>query len=112
MKKLALIVAPVLAASPVAAQVTTSMGQQELGFQSGQSAEPQAQAPPPSTGVFCIEEITATFCNVPTGPGTGGYGSSGGSGGSGPSGSGAAPGGNASSLPPCPSEPPFNELCN
>jgi len=71
--KLALIVAPVIVAPglgriPVAAQVTTSMGQQEPGFQNGQSVELQAQAQPPSTGVFCIEEMTATFCNVPHGP--------------------------------------------
>jgi hypothetical protein len=78
--------------------------------------------------VFCIEEMTANFCNVVTGPNTGGYGgrsglSSGGSasrsgagsvsagGGSASGGVGSA-GGGTSSIPPCPAEPPFNELCN
>jgi hypothetical protein len=97
MKKPALIAALLLAASPAAAQVTTSMSQQESALQGGQPVAPQAPAQAPTTGVFCIEEITATFCNVPTGPNTGGYGSSGGSG---PSGSAGAPGGNTSSLPP------------
>jgi len=32
----------------------------------------------PTTGVMCIQEITATFCNVPSGPNTNGYGSPGG----------------------------------
>jgi len=57
-----------------------------------------AQAP--VTGVFCIEEMTGTFCNVPAGPNAGGYGSGGGA------------GGNTPSIPSCTSEPPFNELCN
>jgi hypothetical protein len=69
-KKLALIAALLWAASPAAAQVTT-MGQQQSG-QSSQSAPTQA----PTTGAFCIEEMTATFCNVPTGPNASGYGSS------------------------------------
>ena len=49
---------------------TGALGQQQSGGQSGQSAPTQV----PTTGVFCIEEMTATFCNVPTGPNTGGYG--------------------------------------
>jgi hypothetical protein len=102
MKKLALIVALLSVASPVAAQVVTSGGQQQFGVQGGQLAPSQG----PITGVICDEEITATFCNVPTGPNTNGYGSSGGSGSSGGAGS------NTSSIPPCPEEPPANELCN
>jgi hypothetical protein len=65
MKKLALIAALLLAASPAAAQVATSGQQQLLGGQA------------PTTGIFCDEEMTATFCNLPTGPNTSGYGSSG-----------------------------------
>jgi hypothetical protein len=57
--------------------------------------------------VFCIEEMTATFCNVVTGPNTNGYGRTSGSGSSG-----VAGGGSPSSVPPCPAHPPFNELCD
>jgi hypothetical protein len=53
MKKLALIAALLLAASPAAAQVATS-GQQQSGSQGGQSAPTQA----PTTGIFCDEEMT------------------------------------------------------
>jgi hypothetical protein len=110
MKNLTLASALLLAASPAAAQVATS---QQSGGQSVQSAATQA----PTTGVFCIEEMTATFCNVPSGPSEGGYGSRGvstlssGSGTSSVSASSGA-GGISSSIPPCSSEPPFNELCN
>ena len=58
MQKLALISALLVAASPVAAQVAMSNGQQQTGGRGGQSAPTQA----PMTGVFCIEEMTATFC--------------------------------------------------
>jgi hypothetical protein len=102
MTKLALIYALLLAASPAAAQLATSSRVQQLGGAAVQSAPTVA----PPTGVFCIEEMTATFCNVTTGPNTGGYGSRSVS----TSSSGA--GGNTSSIPPCSSEPPFNELCN
>jgi len=111
MKKILLIFALLLAASPAGAQVATSNGQQQTAGQGGQPAQTQA----PTTGVFCIEEITATFCNVPTGPNTNGYGSAGasaasrGSTSSGTSGSG---GGANPSIVACPSEPPFGELCN
>jgi len=98
-----LIAAPLAVASPAAAQVTTQTGQQQSSGQNGQLAAP-AQAP--ATGVFCIEEMTATFCNVTARPNAGGYGSGGGSG------SGSSAGGTTPSIPPCPSEPPFNELCN
>src|SRR5215831_13150015 len=72
MKKLALICALLLAASPAAAQLATSQRVQQLGGESVQSTPIEA----PRTGVFCIEEMTATFCNVTTGPNTGGYGPS------------------------------------
>jgi hypothetical protein len=98
MIKLALVAALIVAASPAAAQVTTSNSQQ----QSGQSASSQA----PTTGVICDEEMTATFCNVPTGPNTSGYQSSGGSGSSSSAGS-VTP-----SIPPCAAEWPADELCN
>lgn len=117
-----------LAGSPAAAQVATSSareqvvtsnGQQQLSTRGGQQAPSQA----PTTGTFCIEEMTATFCNVPTSPNTNGYGSAGGgsasSGGSAPggasasgSGSTASTGVNTSSIPPCLREPPADELCN
>ncbi len=112
--KLALSAALLFAASPVAAQIATSNGQLQLGNQSALSASSQA----PTTGVFCIEEIIATFCNVPTAPNTNGYGSSGGaspsSGAVSSSGSASvsSTGSNTSSIPPCTNEPPFNELCN
>jgi hypothetical protein len=74
MKKVALVVALIAivfpAVSPVSAQVGTSNGQERIaapnspqqpGSQSGQRAPSQA----PTTGTFCIEEMTATFCNVP-----------------------------------------------
>jgi hypothetical protein len=102
MRKIALIAAVLLAASPVAAQVATLNGQQQSGDQGGESAPSQA----PTTGVICIEEIIATFCNVPSGPNTGDYQSSGGSGSSGGAGS------NTPSISPCTAEPPANELCN
>ena len=62
MKKLALIYALLLVASPAAAQLTTSSRVQQLGGPSVQSTPTVA----PPTGVFCIEEMTATFCNVTT----------------------------------------------
>jgi hypothetical protein len=70
--------------------------------------------------------MTADFCNVVTGPNTDGYGGrvgsaspsgaaagtlAAGGAGSGISATGGA-GGSASSIPPCPSQPPFNELCD
>ena len=111
MKKFTLIAALLLAASPVAAQSV----QQPLGA-GGQTNTSSL----PNTGVICIEEMTATFCNVPTSPSHGGYGSSGfvgssarsglgaGSGVTGPSGT-AAP---SAAIPTCSQFPPPNELCN
>jgi hypothetical protein len=110
MKKLALIVTLLLGASPVAAQVATLNGQQQsgvqLGVQSGVQRGQPAPSQAPTTGTICIEEMTATFCNVSTGPNTNGYGSSAASA---PSG---GPGANTSSIPHCAAEPPFNEMCN
>ncbi|HEV3159689.1 MAG TPA: hypothetical protein VGZ89_06865 [Xanthobacteraceae bacterium] len=106
MNKLTFIAALTFAASPAAAQRATPNGQVQSSTQAGATESTQA----PMTGVFCIEEMTANFCNVVAGPNTGGYGarSSSGSG----SGSGSGPGGGSSSIPPCSAEPPFNELCN
>lgn len=101
MNKLAFIAALVFAASPATAQLATP-NNQASSTQGGATGSTQA----PITGVFCIEEMTANFCNVVTGPNTGGYGARSGSG------SGSGPGGGTSSIPPCPAEPPFNELCN
>jgi hypothetical protein len=89
----------VFAALPAAAQLGTTNDQVRSPPQNGTT-----QAP--ITGVFCIEEMTANFCNVVTRPNSGGYGARSGSGSSG------GPGGGTTSIPPCPSEPPFNELCN
>jgi hypothetical protein len=103
MKKLVLI-ALLLAASPVAAQ------QQPLGA-GGQTNTSQL----PNTGVICQEEITATFCNVPTAPSLGGYGSGAVSGSSAASSSGGGTGSSAPpspSIPTCSEFPPANELCN
>jgi hypothetical protein len=54
------------------------------------------------TGVICEEEMTATFCNLPTAPSNGGYYSGVAVGSSGP----------PAATPPCPEFPPANELCN
>jgi hypothetical protein len=111
MKKLALITALLLAAPPVAAQSV----QQPLGA-GGQTNN----SPLTDTGVICVEEMVATFCNVPSSPNLSGYGSSGsvgssaasgasaGSGVTGPTGS-AAP---SAAIPTCSEIPPANELCN
>jgi len=111
MKKLALIYALLLVASPAAAQLATSSEVQQLG---GPAVQSTATVAPP-TGVFCIEEMTATFCNVTTGPNTSGYGSrrvSTSSSGAASSASSGGAGAISPSIPPCSSEPPFNELCN
>src|SRR5262249_55773866 len=108
---LALISALLLAASPAAAQLATSSRVQQLGGEPVQSTPTVA----PTTGVFCIEEMTATFCNVVTGPNTSGYGSRSVSSRVASSGVSASSGGAVAispSIPPCSSEPPFNELCN
>jgi hypothetical protein len=73
MRKLALVSVLLLVASPAAAQVAASASQQQSGGKSIQSAATEA----PTTGALCTEEMTATFCNVPSGPSEGGYGSRG-----------------------------------
>jgi hypothetical protein len=109
MKKLTLITALLLATSPVAAQ----SGQQALGA-GGQTHN----SPLPDTGIVCQQEMTATFCNAPTSPNIGGFGSSRGSTSSAGSGTGsgsgtsAGAGSNTSSISPCGSFRPANELCN
>jgi hypothetical protein len=105
MKKLALIAALLLAASPVAAQVATSGVQQPLGA-GGQTNTSSL----PNTGVICEEEITATFCNAATSPNTAGYGPIG-AGAASSSGTGSA-GSTMTSVPPCAALGPANELCN
>src|SRR5260370_12917830 len=107
MKKLALIYALLLAASPAAAQLATAQRVQQVGGEAVQSTPIEA----PRTGVFCLEEMTATFCNVTTGPNTSGYGSRRAAS-SGVSASSGGAGAVSPSIPPCSSEPPFNELCN
>jgi hypothetical protein len=114
MKKLALIYALVLVASPAAAQLATTSEVQQLR---GPAVQSTATVAPP-TGVFCIEEMTATFCNVTTGPNTSGYGSrsvstsSSRAASSGVSASSGGAGAISPSILPCSSQPPFNELCN
>src|SRR5215471_7409524 len=113
MNKLVLIAAVVFAASPAAAQLAAPNDQvssSTQGATAGTARGATGSTQAPSTGVFCIEEMTATFCSVVTGPNTGGYGARSGSGSNG--GSSGGPGGGPSSIPPCPAEPPFNELCN
>ena len=68
MKKLSLISALLLGATPVVAQSV----QQPLGTSGGINNSTLT-----NTGVICIEEMIATFCNVPTGPNLNGYGSRG-----------------------------------
>src|SRR5262249_51208800 len=70
MKQLALISALLLAAAPAAAQLATSSRVQQLGGEPVQSTPTVV----PTIGVFCIEEMTATFCNVVTGPNVPGHG--------------------------------------
>jgi hypothetical protein len=98
MKMLALIAALLLAASPVAAQ----QQQQPLGA-GGRTNNSTL----PNTGVICQELMTATFCNVPTSPNNGGYGSGGGAASSKTGITTPSP-----AIPPCASFPPANELWN
>jgi hypothetical protein len=120
MKILALTVALLLTASPVAAQ---QQRQQALG--AGGKTNTSIL---PNNGLQCIEEMVATFCNQPTSPNLAGYGSStafvgssatsgtsAASGSSAGAGVGAASSGSGistTSIHPCGSFPPPNELCN
>jgi len=106
MKNLATIAALVFPVSPAAAQMATPNGQAQSPIQGGAKGSTQA----PITGVFCIEEMTANFCNVVTGPNTAVMAQE-----AVPDRTAdrvAAPGGGPSSIPRRPAEPPFNELCN
>ena len=66
MKMFALTIPLLLAASPVAAQQQQALG---AGGQINNSTLP-------NTGLICIQEMVATFCNLPVGPNNAGYGSS------------------------------------
>lgn len=98
--KLALIIALLLTASPVAAQVTTNEQQP------GQTTSSTSSTSIPGTGAICEEEMTATFCNGPAAPNNAGYGGA------------SAPSTSTGSATPSPSIPtcfelgPANELCN
>jgi hypothetical protein len=115
MKKIALIAVLLLATLPVAAQVVTgkttgtSTGTSS-GTSTGTTTGTLTGAIPGTltgaTGVFCTEEMLATFCNVPTAPNTNGWASSGATGSSGGASS------NTSAIPTCPDFPPPDELCN
>src|ERR1700752_4323675 len=115
MKILALTVPLLLAASAAAAQ--TSHVQQPLGA-GGQTNN----SPLTDTGVICLQEMVATFCNVASGPNNSGYGSSRASTSSSGAGAGAgsgvsggtftSSGTSTTSVPPCGAFPPPNELCN
>src|SRR5262249_41716792 len=61
--------------APAAALLAISNSQLPPGSEGGGSVVPQAPQPSqaPMTGVFCIEEMTATFCNVVTGPNINGH---------------------------------------
>ena len=119
MKILALTLALLVTASPVAAQ---QQREQALGI-GGQINNTIL----PNNSLICIEEMVATFCNQPVGPNTAGYGSSTAfSGSSATSGTNAASGSGAgsgvgavsssgistTSVPACGAFPPPNELCN
>jgi hypothetical protein len=99
MRKLALITALLLAASPVAAQVVSNQPL-EAGGQTNTSTLP-------NTGVICEEEMTATFCNTATSPNNAGYGS-----GAGAASTSAGITTPSPSIPICSELGPANELCN
>jgi hypothetical protein len=65
----------------------------------------------PNNRRFLHRGMTATFCNVPTGPNTSGYGSSGVFGSSSASGSSGVASSDTSSTPPCPEFLSVNDLC-
>jgi len=98
MKKLALFAALLMATSPVAAQ----SAQQALG-----AAGTTNNSLLPNTGIICEEEMTATFCNVSTGPNNAGYGTN--------AGAAATSAGITTpspAIPTCSNFPPADELCN
>src|ERR1700745_3907104 len=98
MNQFAFIAALVFAAPPAAAQPATSNDQVRSPEQRG----PAGSTPAPITGVFCIEEMTATFCNIVAGPNSGGYGAR--------NGSRSGPGSRPTAVPPCPADPPLQHF--
>ena len=100
--KLPFVIALLLVTSSVAAQqVTTS--QQPLGT-GGQTITSPLSTP---SGAICQQEMTATFCNVPTSPNNGGYGSGGGAAATSAGITTPSP-----AIPSCQDFPAANELCN
>ena len=104
-------------------QLATANTANALGTSTGTTTGGQFSSSHVTTDVICLQEMTATFCNVVGGPNTNGYGSTGASGSSGgngsSSGSGSATasasggaGANTSSIPACGGFPSANELCN
>ncbi len=112
MTNIFLVAALLLTVPPAEAQVAILNGQPQSS--GGGFATSHHSTTAPRTGVICEEEMTATFCNMVTGPNLAGYGSGSRStsvtAGSG-SGGGASIG-SIQSIPPCGSEPPPNELCD
>ena len=98
MTKVAIVFALLLAASPVAAQSVA----QPLG--AGGAIN---NSSPPNTGVICDEEMTATFCNVSTGPNNAGYGTN-----AGVAATSAGITTPSPAIPTCSNFPPADELCN
>jgi hypothetical protein len=76
MRLIPLTVALVALTSPAVAQGVTQ-GDQSIRPTEGQSSPSSSQRP--TTDVICIEEISATFCNVVGSPSNGGFGSTNGS---------------------------------
>lgn len=120
LRRLAWMAVLLLAVSPAAAQVSTSNGELLINTPGGQqlttTQNQNSQAAishAPTTGTFCMQEMTATFCNVPTSPNTNGYGSVGGGAGSASASTvSSSPGVTTSSTPPCMRQPVADELCN
>jgi hypothetical protein len=102
MRKVAMLSALILAASPAVAQ---SQQQQALG-----AGGTTNNSPLTDTGIICQEEMTATFCNTATSPNRSGFGSSG-AGAASSSGTGSA-GSTMMSIPTCGALGPADELCN
>lgn len=104
-------------------QLTNANTANALGTSTGPTTGVTPSGSHVTTDVICLQEMTATFCNVVGGPNTNGYGSTGASGSSGGSGSSSGSGSatasasggagaNTSSIPACGGFPSANELCN
>ena len=103
MRLVPLTVALVALASPAVAQSVTQRDQSVAN--EGQSSSLSSSSGP-TTGVICIEEISATFCNVVGSPSNGGFGST--SGAQGTVGSSAVP----TPIPTCGDFWPPGEQCD